>query len=409
MTQTHQDVGEQFVRLALAIGEHRPEYVDAYFGPEEWKIQTQQDGKQPLPDLAGQISQLAKEVSQADGLDPQRRDYLARHLTAMQMSIRLLSGETVSLGDEAEALYDIRPGWRDESNFEEAHKLFDDALPTGGSLKDRMLAWKQSLEIPVEKAEELLPLITNKLRAMTRQKFNLPKDETFTVEFVSDQPWSAYNWFLGNAKSRIDINTDLPIRISSLPDLMAHEGYPGHHTDLCTKEKKLVDELSYYEFTVNLLNAPSAVMAEGIATSALEAILTEDELEEWYREKILPFAGMSHLDPKRIIAIGQAGEKMRGVAGNAAFMLHDQGKTEEEVIRYLQTYNLSSEKEAKQLIRFVSDPLDRSYIFTYHVGHDLLAELFAKGNRDSWFKRLLEEPVTPSQVREWIKNQKLLN
>ena len=32
-------------------------------------------------------------------------------------------------------------------------------------------------------------------------------------------------------------------------------------------------------------------------------MLTEEELEEWYREEILPYAGMSHIDPKRMLAV----------------------------------------------------------------------------------------------------------
>src|SRR5215216_2539119 len=146
-----QDFGAQFVRLALAIDEHLPGYVDAYFGPQQWQVQSRQAGKRPLPELARQAEQLATGISQAEELNPQRRDYLARHVTAMQMSLRVLAGEKVSLADEAEALYDVRPMWRDEANFEEAHKLLEEALPSGGSLQERMLAWKQSLEIPVEK------------------------------------------------------------------------------------------------------------------------------------------------------------------------------------------------------------------------------------------------------------------
>ncbi len=403
MTAASRDLGERFVRLALEIDKHRPGYVDAYFGPEDWKAQAGQTGKQSLSNLTDQAWQLEKEISQADALDPQRRDYLARHLTAMQMSLRLLSGEKISLADEAEALYDIWPTWIDERIFEEGHKLLEDALPSRGSLRERMQDWKLSLEIPIEKAKGLLPLIIQKLRTLTDQKFNLPAGESFSVEFVSDQPWMAYNWYLGNSKSRIEINTDIPIRVSVLPGLIAHEGYPGHHTDLSIKEKKLVDELGYYEFTVVLLNAPSAVMAEGIATSALETVLTEAEQETWLREEILPYAGIADIDPKRILAVSRAGRKMSGVSGNAAFMLHDQGKSEGEIIQYLQRYGLASEKEARQTIRFISDPLDRSYVFTYDAGHDLLQELFQGVDRDHYFRRLIEEPVTPSQVREWIK------
>src|SRR6266498_3057126 len=409
MMDTNSEWGERFVKLALAIDEHLPGYVDAYFGPEEWIAQIKQDGKMPLSDLANWTDQLATDISRANDIDVQRRDYLARHLTAMQMSLRLLSGEKVSLADEVEALYDLRPDWMVESNFEEAYKLLNDVLPAGESLQERMLTWERSLEIPIEKAKELLPMIISKLHTLTRKKFDLPEEDDFTVEFVSDRPWMAYNWYLGNSKSRIEINTDLPARISELPVLIAHEAYPGHHTDLSIKEVKLVKGLKYYEFTVSLLNAPSAVMAEGIATSALKTILPDDELELWFREEILPAAGLSHIDPKRILAISNAEDKISGIYGNAAFMLHDQHKSDDEISQYLQRYGILTEQRARHIIKFISNPLDRSYIFTYHIGHDLLEELFQHGNRDHYFKRLIEEPVTPSLIRQWIQNESGLN
>lgn len=402
MIHADQEWGERFVRLALALDEHLPGYVDAYFGPEEWKVQAKQDGKLPLSELADLADKLAADVAQADGMHPQRREYLASHLIAMQMNLRLLAGEQVSLADEVEALYDVRPAWKDEADLREAHKLLDEALPSGGSLKERMLEWNRSLEIPVEQVKELLPKIIETLRTRTRQKLDLPEGESFTVEFVSNQPWNAYNWYLGNFRSRIELNTDLPTRISFLPALLAHEGYPGHHTDLTIKEKVLVRGLKYFEFTVNLINAPSAVMGEGIATTALKTILADEELEQWFGEELLSAAGLTHIDPKRIRGVSNARQKMNGLAGNAAFMLHDQQKSEQEISLYLQEYGLSTEREASHLISFIANPLYRSYIFTYHVGYDLLEKLFQHVERDRYFKRLIEEPVTPGLVRQWI-------
>jgi hypothetical protein len=404
MTKDEPRFGEEFVRLALAIDEHMPGYVDSYFGSQKWAQEAKQAGKLPLQDLSRRTDWLATDISQAEGLDPQRKDFLTRQLTAMQMSLRLLAGETVSLAEEVRALYDVEPAWKDESIFMEAQEMLDQTLPGQGSLKERLESWKKSLEVPVEKVKELLPVIINRLRELTRQKFHLPDDESFSVEFVSNQPWSGYNWYLGNYKSRIDINTDLPIQIHGLPDLMAHEGYPGHHTELSIKELKLIRQMDYQEFVVNLINSPSCVLAEGIATTALQTVLTGNELEDWFRDEILPNVGISTIDISVITALRQARENMAGIAGNAAFMLHDQHKSADELSSYLQKYGLSTEKEAEKMISFISNPLYRSYIFTYHVGHDLLEELFAHGDRDQYFRRLLEEPVTPSQVREWIKN-----
>jgi len=404
MTKDEQHVDEEFVRLALEINEHLPGYVDSYFGSQKWLHEAKQAGKLPLHELTDRADQLATDISQTDGLDAQRWDFLARQVTAMQMSLRLLSGEKVSLIEEVRALYDVEPSWKDELSFEEAQKELDDTLPAGNLLNDRMQAWKRSLEISIEQVKELLPFIIKRLRDMTHSKFSLPEGETFALEFVSNQPWGAYNWYLGEYKSRIDFNTDLPTKVNILAGLIAHEGYPGHHTELSIKEAKLIRQMKYQEHTLTLINSPSCVISEGIATTALETILTDDELEGWYREEILPRAGLNHIDPKMLMKISRAARKIDGVTGNAAFMLHDQGKSETDISRYLQEYGMNTEEEAEHFIKFISNPLYRSYIFTYHVGYELLEELFSHGNRDTYFKRILEEPVTPSQIRGWIRN-----
>jgi hypothetical protein len=404
MTKGDLPLDEEFVRLALAVNEHLAGYVDSYFGPDEWAQEAKQAGKLPLPDLAYRADQLAMNLSQAEGWDAQRQDFLARQVRAMQMSLRLLAGEKVSLAEEVHALYDIDPTWKDESIVLEAHKTLDQILPGQGSLKERMDNWKKSLEIPVEKVRELLPFVTNRLRELTHKKFNLPEEESFTVEFVSDQPWLAYNWYLGKYRSRIEINTDLPAPVNGLAGLIAHEGYPGHHTELCIKESELIRQRKYQEHVLTLINSPFCVIAEGIATTALETVLTDDELKDWYQEEVLPRAGLAHLDAGLIMEIDRAGKQMAGLGGNVAFMMYDQNKSPDEIRAYLQKYALDTKEEADHAIKFISNPLDHTYIFTYHAGRDLLEELFAHGDRDQYFRRLLEEPVTPSQVREWIKN-----
>jgi hypothetical protein len=405
MRHSDQQFVEEYVRIALALDEHLPGYVDSYFGPSEWAQAARQVGKLPLPILTQRVDQLATKVSHVNGWDPQRKDFLAHQISAMQMSLRLLAGENVSLAEEAQALYDIQPVWKDEAYFIEYQKWLDEILPKGGSLKERLENWQTSLEIPVEKARELLPFITTTLRELAHRKFRLPEDESFVVEFVSNQPWMAYNRYLGDYKSRIEINADLPMQVNGLVVTMAHEGYPGHHTELCMKEAKLIRQMDYQEHVLTLINSPWCVIAEGIATSALETLLTDRELEDLYREEILPRAEMTHIDIKTMMEITHAERKVRNLWGNAAFMLHDQKKSTDEIVAYLQKYELSTEKEANRAIQFMSGPLDRSYIFTYTAGYDLLDELFSLADRDKYFARLLDEPVTPSQIRKWIKNE----
>src|SRR5678815_3277635 len=103
MSKEMQPISEEFVRLALALNEHLPGYVDSYFGPNEWAQEAQQAGKLPLPELTQRVDRLAASAAQTDEPDAQRKDFLARQISAMQMSLRLLAGENISLVEEAQA------------------------------------------------------------------------------------------------------------------------------------------------------------------------------------------------------------------------------------------------------------------------------------------------------------------
>ena len=220
---------------------------------------------------------------------------------------------------------------------------------------------------------------------------------------MSNQPWGAYNWYLGSGRSRIEINTDLPLRVTELPGLLAHEGYPGHHTELSIKEKTLVGTLGWTEHSVALINSPSCVIAEGIATRALEVLMSDAERIAWLNAELLPRAGFPHLDAARELALQAARRKLAGVSGNTAFLLHDRGASRDDLLAYHQRWALSRPVEAQSNFAFISNPLYRSYIFTYHLGGELLDALFAaRGGTDAWFTRLLTEAATPNQVRAWI-------
>jgi hypothetical protein len=403
MNHTTDMTGMRYVQLALAIDQHIPGYIDAYFGPAEWKESAAARGKRPLDELALEAADLERAIAQDAQIDIQRADFLSRQLRAMSTSLRLLQGESFSLAQEVEALYDISPSWVSEASFEEAHRLLDKLLPPGDSLQERMKSHRKSLEISVEGARPVIALVTEHLRELTRDRFPLPADEQFELQYVNGQPWAAYNWYLGNCRSRIDINTDLPLRITSLTGLIAHEGYPGHHTELSIKEVGLVMEKGQVEHSLALINAPQCVVSEGIATQALDVIMSDSDQIAWHAEQIFPQASFGHLDARREHEIGKAVQKLSGVEGNAAFMLHDRGADSGEVISYLQRYGLMDEDRAGKMVDFISNPLFRSYIFNYSYGREMLGALFdRKGKTDYWFKRLLGEAVTPSQIREWM-------
>jgi hypothetical protein len=393
-------IGEAFARLALAIDQHARGYVEAYIGPADWRQEAEEAGRRPLAELAQEAEELRAAVGGAAEMDPLRRTSLAGELRAMATTLRVLQGEGLSVREEAEAFFDIVPEWVDERVFLEAHRVLEELLPPGESLLVRNTLRVRDAWVRPPRIRELSGVIAAELHRRTRARFPLPAGETFGVKPVQGQPWAACAWYLGELRSLVEINIDRPINITKLVDLMAHEGYPGHHTEAANKEARLLRERGWAEHSVGLINGPACAVSEGMASRALELAFPADELTAWYREVLFPRAGLGHLDPGREVAVDAARLRLEGVTGNAAILLLGQGAAEAEVEAYVRRYGIGTEEEARALVADLREL--RSYVFTYRCGGELLDALFAaRGHRDRWFARLLTEPVSPGQVRAW--------
>ncbi len=394
-------IGRAYLRLAFQIDQLVPGFIDAYFGPPEWRAADEADGAIPPADLHHNAKALLRDIATIS--DELRREWLTQQVTAMLTTLRRVEGDTLPFDEELRLVYDIHPQWTDEREFDDALRVIGDLLPgpEGESLADRLEAWDARFDVPKEKLLPLLAACRDEAQRRTRQLFALPQGEKVILQIVENQPWSAYNWYLGDYRSRVDVNTDLPVRANAMLRLMTHEGYPGHHTEHATKEQLLYRQQGHAEACVQLINAPECVISEGLADLAREIIFTEPELEAWLRDEFYPQAGIV-ADVERDRAIAHALRKLRPVSGNAAFLLHRDGADEQTVVSYLQHYGADTEKQARQSYRFISNPLFRSYVFNYHYGRELLDRYISAGDRIARFRTLLEQPLTPSRIERWI-------
>lgn len=389
--------GDRYLTLTLAIDRHIPGYVDAYMGPEDIRESV---ASRPLPapdEMEDDLRWLQEQVP--DG-DPQRQRYLQTTLRAIGGTLRLLGGEEIDYLDEVALLYDIRPQLVDEVNFLDAHAALDGLLPGNGSLSDRMQARREYYQLAPENVPPLLALAQEATRLRTTELVELVPGESLEVKLTSNQPWSAYNWYMGNAHSLIEFNTDIPISALNILGTFAHEGYPGHHTEAQLKERNLYQERGYDEQAVMLLNSPASVIAEAIATTALELIFPGPSAEVWTHDVLLPAAGIV---PRETAEESGAIEKvlkvLRYVMPNAAILYHTGRLDREATIDYVMTYALRTQRQAEQTFDFITYPLVRSYAFTYTEGYDLLAQA-AGDDKSALFKRLLLEQVLPSELME---------
>jgi hypothetical protein len=397
-------ISSEYLSLSFAIDRRFPGFIDAYFGPPEIREAAQVKAYSDPEELLKRATALADVVA-AGPYPDSRKGFLLAQIRAMAMISRRLTGQPVDYVDEVRACFDIEPAYSPESVFDTAIAELNELLPGEGDVRERMIAWRDGYVVTPETARRLIDLIEAETRRRTETFVQLPPGDGVEIAFVYDKPWSGYNWYLGDYRSRVDVNTDLPIHAQDLTGLIAHEAYPGHHTEHALKEQVLYREHGYGEHAIQLINTPECVISEGIATLAESIVFPGEEGPRWQADTLYPAAGIAG-DPVREARIAKARTALRAVGGNAALRLHAEGQSEDEVIAYLMRYGLASEQEARQRFRFIADPLWRPYIFTYHVGRDLLSrwlDLAPPEERRARFRSLLTEQVTPSQIAAQIE------
>ncbi len=397
-------IARDYVALILEIGEREPGYVDAYYGPAEWQDLARASPR-TVPQLilgAADLTERLNAVS-TEGADPavaQRRAYLLAHVSAASARLRMLSGEVMSFADEAEALFGIRPDLPPLESFDPVLAEIDALLPGEGSLTDRVTAFRADFVIPKDRLQPVMDAAIAECRRRTALHIELPAHERFTLSFVGDKVWSGYNYYLGDAASRIEINADLPIYTERAIDLGCHEGYPGHHVYNALLEQTFVRERGWVEMSVYPLFSPMSFVAEGSANYGIDLAFPGDEGLAYERDVLFPLAG---LDPSTTERKARLGALMRKLA-RAEYTIADAylaGRIDRaEATRLLMHYILFSEARASQRVRFID--VNRSYIINYGLGRDVVQAWVERQGPDHWqgMETLLSSQILPVDLVE---------
>jgi hypothetical protein len=381
-----QPIAERYLRLGLQLGRHLEGIVDAYYGPPE--LAAAVDAEPPVDPRAL--------VSAAEALLDELDDcWLRDQVVGLRTYAGVLAGESGSYADEVEGCYGVRPTYTDEAVFTAAHERLEELLPGEGPLAERYERWQNSIRVPTEQVERTMAVIIEEARARTRGLVELPADEGVVLEIVRDKPWLASCDYLGDLRSRIAVNVDLPMSAIELLHLTIHETYPGHHAERCSKEHLLVRARGLLEETLVIVPTPQSLVTEGIAELAPPVLLEDDGGAAL--AAVTHDAGIE-LDLAHALAVERALEPCRWAEVNAALMLHDAGASKAEVHAYLERWGLVTPKLAAHLIRFFSEPTSRTYVITYPAGRELCRSYVA--GEPERFRRLLTEQV---RVRDLLE------
>ena len=407
----YRPVAEQYVKLVLAVGQHDADYVDAFYGPPEWRKEAEAN-RAALADIDAQAAAVEAEIPKiAVKPGPRdaemwalRRQYLLRQLAAMRSRIAMLQGRKMTFDEESRALYDAVAPTIPTSEFDAVLKQLEEKLPGTGTLIERYDRFKQSFIIPTSRVDRVFQEAIRGCRGSI-PSVELPMTENFRVEYVTGKSWSGYNWYQGKFRSLIQVNTDLPIYIDRAIDLACHEGYPGHHDYNVLLEKNLVQDRGWIEYTVYPLFSPQSLIAEGTANYGIEVAFPMPARLLFERDVLFPLAG---LDSKRVAeyyGVLALVDRL-SYAGNEAARQYLDGKIDRAgAVAWLEKYAMYTKPRAEQRVKFIEQY--RSYVINYNLGKDLVrAYVEKKMGRDKtplrrWreFAALLSSPRLPSGLK----------
>ncbi len=395
----------RYLELGLRLGRHRDGLVDAYYGPEELARRVEAEPLAPPARLVADARALLAAIDGGEPLDlPEqaildvtptgaRRRWLRAQTLGLLTTAQVLAGRQLGYADEVEACYGVRPHRVPEDAFAAAHARLEAEVPGSGPLAERFMAWREAQAVPPSRLRPAIASLAEDLRERTGAMFGLPEGEQVDFELVTGRPWSGFNYYLGGLHSRVAVNVDLPVLSTSLAHLVAHEAYPGHHTEHCRKEVGLVRRGGQAEEAIFLVGTPQCLLAEGLADLGLEVVVGRRP-EEMVAGHLRPL-GIGY-EPEVMAAISEAAETLGGARANAAFRLHEDGADPEVVVKELSRWALLPRARAAKAVEFLSDPTWRAYVTCYVEGL-ALCRTWVRGVPER-FRRLITEQLVPADL-----------
>ncbi len=399
---------EEYLLLGLELNKYIEGFVDAYYGPRLLSEQVNKTAKVEPDRLVARARELIAAIDSheavdegANARDPARAAWLRAQTVGLHTTAQRLAGVPIDYATEVELCYGVRPRRVSHEEVEEARQELERVIPGSGELRGRLNAYRDSFRVPPEKLQLILMDLKELFRARTSELFGLPEGESVEFEIVTSKPWSGFNYYLGDLKSRVAINADLPILSTSLPHLVAHEAYPGHHCEHVRKEVRLYRQLGQKEESIFLVGTPQCLIAEGLADFGLEILFGVDGFDVVSR--LMINRGISYPD-QELKEVRSAFEILSNLRANAAWDLHQDGVPPEAVVEMLERDALLSRPRAEKSVEFLTDPTWRAYITCYVEGYQLVRSFVGRPEsvsevlRIERFKRLVTEQVVPKDL-----------
>ena len=402
-------IAEKYLRLGLAIGQYDGDFVDAYYGPDVYKPAGKVSDKFPKDYFLRSVDSLKMELVSLmkktnDNVLQNRANWMLQQLKAFSRRIKIFSGEYADFDVESQDLFGVTAPHHDKKYFQDLLDDINKLMPGKNSFAEKFQQLANKFTIPKDKLDTVFRTAIAEARKRTLAHYKLPAEENFTLEYVTNKPWSGYNWYKGNYKSLIQINVDFPILIDRAIDLACHEGYPGHHVYNMLLEKNLYHDKGFAEISIYPLFSPQSLIAEGSANYGIQVCFPGDEQMLYTKNVLLPLAGIDTTGISTYFKALETRNKLNYARNEAARGLINKTMTEDEAVQWLHDYALYSVDAARKSLSFINKY--RSYVINYNYGQDMVKNYIESnggtikniGKRWELFGKLLSNQVVTTDL-----------
>ena len=375
--------------LGQRLGRHIDGMVDAYYGPPELAAAVAAEPDRPARPAAGRCPGATRRPRGrgAPRSGPGSRTRPPRpaatgcsaQVVGLATTCAKLAGEHIGYADEVEACYGVRPSRVDEEVLVEAHRRLEEVLPGSGPLAERLVAWRESHAVPVDKlAAGRHSLAEARCAPAPTSSSACPTASTSSSNSSPTSRGRASTTTSGLCRAGWPSIPTFRSCRPGLAHLVAHEAYPGHHTEHTRKEVGLVRRRQWWEESIFLVGTPQCLLAEGLADLGLEVAWGRHP-EPTVAAHLAPL-GIRY-DTEVVAAVADAGEALGAVRTNAAFRLHEDGADPDTVIDEVARWGLLHRDRAAKAVEFLTHPTWRAYLTCYVEGFPLCRAFTVRATR----------------------------
>lgn len=366
---------EQYLRLAVALGERDPDSIDYYYGPAGLVIDIR---KQPptLREIKRSAENLSKLLKQhtTPGMENRRRDYLIGQVQAISRRVDMLTGLPKSFDDEAYSVFGVNlPANYNQGRTARVQMDLRRLLHGKGTLAEQYEAFDVGFIVPRSKLRAVMEAAIQGCRDATKSHISLPKGESTKLLFVHNRPWSGYSFYQGNYRTTVEINTDYALTVDRALQLACHETYPGHHAYNSMQEEKLERGRGMEELEVQPTFSPQSLISESAATLAIDVAFPPLTRLEFERKVLFPMAGLDGRKAERYLKMEALVDELHPAEYEIARDYLDGRLEFERANAALEERALMPHGESA--LKFMNEY--RSYVMTYTYGRDLTASLLS--------------------------------